>query len=131
MAAVAWHMRSAVAALVAALAGASGSATTSFVVAEPPRSHASWPGPASLAFVSPRVGFAATTGGVHFVPREGWLRPRDRGRIERTDDGGVSWRTLWSGRRVVFGSIAVSGRTIVAVGYVARRMGRDRADEPV
>ena len=131
MTAVAWHTRTAVVGLLAALAGASGSAPPTFVVTPPPRSNASARGPASLAFVSPRVGFAATTGGVRFVPREGWLRPRDLGRIERTDDGGVTWRTLWSGRRVVFGSITVSRRTIAALGYVARRMGRDRADEPV
>jgi photosystem II stability/assembly factor-like uncharacterized protein len=93
-----------------------------FVTEPPPASRASAPGPASLAFVSPRVGFAATTGGMHFVPREGWVQPRDSGRIERTDDGGVSWRTLWSGPRVVFDSIAVLGRTVVAGGGLARRV---------
>jgi photosystem II stability/assembly factor-like uncharacterized protein len=93
-----------------------------FVATKPPGSRASRPGPANLLFLSPRVGFAATTGGVQFVAREGYPPPRDRGRIERTDDGGVSWRTLWSGRGVVFGSIAASGRTIVASGVVARRI---------
>src|SRR5712691_3089919 len=38
-----------------------------FVSAAPPSSRASGAGPASLAFVSPRVGFAATTGGFRFV----------------------------------------------------------------
>lgn len=49
------------------------------------------------------------------------MLPVDFGRIERTDDGGVSWRTLWRGRDVVFTGIAVRGNTIVAWGYVGRR----------
>ena len=88
-----------------------------FLPTAAPRSRASSAGPASLAFVSPRVGFAATTGGFRFVGRIGWVAQTDRGRIERTDDGGVSWRTLWSASRVVFDSITVSGRTIAAAGY--------------
>jgi photosystem II stability/assembly factor-like uncharacterized protein len=92
-----------------------------FIATPAPGSRASRPGPASLAFVSARTGFAATTGGVHFVPREGWAPASDRGRIERTDDGGLSWRTLWSAPGVALQSIAISDKTLVASGYLARR----------
>jgi photosystem II stability/assembly factor-like uncharacterized protein len=104
--------------------------TMRFVSTVPPRSRATGAGPASLAFVSPRVGFAATTGGFRFVGRIGWVAASDRGRIERTDDGGVSWRTLWSAPGVVFDSITVSGRTIAAAGYRVPRkeMPRTRGD---
>jgi len=64
------------------------------------------------------------------VGRVGWVAATDRGRIERTDDGGVLWRTLWSGPRIVFDSITVSGRTIAAAGYRLPRneMPRTRGD---
>ncbi len=88
-----------------------------FLPVPPPQSRASGAGPASLAFVSPRVGFAATTGGFRFVGRIGWVATTDRGRIERTEDGGVSWRALWNAPGVVFDSITVSGHTIAASGY--------------
>ncbi len=92
-----------------------------FVTGPPPLSRASGAGPSNLAFVSRRVGFAATTGGLRFVGRIGWARPVDRGRIERTDDGGASWRTLWSANQVSFEAISVAGRTIVATGFIPRR----------
>jgi photosystem II stability/assembly factor-like uncharacterized protein len=88
-----------------------------FVSTAPPSSRASGAGPTNLAFVSPRVGFAATTGGFRFVGRLGLVSAVDRGRIERTDDGGATWRTLWSAPDVVFTSITVSGRSIAALGH--------------
>ena len=81
--------------------------------------------------MSRRLGFAATTGGLRFVGRVGWARPIDRGRIERTDDGGATWRTLWSANRVSFDAISVTGRTIVAAGYVPRRHLRGVGYNPV
>ena len=92
-----------------------------FVDTPAPVSRGPSPGPANLAFVSARTGFAATTGGLHFVARTGWIPARYPARIQRTDDGGVTWRTLWSARNVAFRSIAVSGATIVASGYRSPR----------
>lgn len=107
------------------------SATMRFITGSPPVSHASGAGPFSLAFTSPRVGFAATTGGLRFVGRIGWARPIDRGRIEKTADGGTTWRTLWSANQVSFDAISVRGRTIVANGFVPRRHLRSVGYDPV
>jgi photosystem II stability/assembly factor-like uncharacterized protein len=92
-----------------------------FANTEAPRRSVSRPGPANLAFVSRQVGYAATTGGAHNVPRAGVALNTDRGRIERTDDGGRTWRTLWSAPGVVFDSISVSRRVIVAGGTASNR----------
>jgi photosystem II stability/assembly factor-like uncharacterized protein len=96
-------------------------APMTFAETPPPASGGPARGPASLVFTSRRTGFAATTGGLHFVPRTGDIPARDAARIQRTDDGGVTWRTLWSGRRVTLSSLSVAGTTIVASGHRALR----------
>ena len=92
-----------------------------FVRTPPPTARGPGRGPANLAFTSPRLGFAATTGGAHDVPRVGWAPPTDVGRMQRTDDGGATWKTLWSGRRIAFDGIAVLGQTVVASAAVNPR----------
>ena len=81
-----------------------------FVGSAPPSSRAPGLGPQSLFFFDSRVGFTATTGGGGYMPKVGWQRQLEAGRIQQTTDGGLSWRTRWSGRGVVFSSIAFSGR---------------------
>jgi photosystem II stability/assembly factor-like uncharacterized protein len=87
-----------------------------FIDSAPPVSDAPGAGPLNLAFVSPKVGYTATTGGYRFVGRVGPVAAIDDGRIQRTDDGGVIWRTLWKRRGVVFDAISASGKTVVAFG---------------
>ena len=81
-----------------------------FVRATPPGSRAPAVGPQSLFFFDARVGFIATTGGRGYLPKVGWQRQLEAGRIQLTTDGGLSWRTRWSGKGVVLSSIAFSGR---------------------
>jgi photosystem II stability/assembly factor-like uncharacterized protein len=81
-----------------------------FLRSAPPGSRAPGIGPQSLFFFDSRVGFTATTGGGGYMPKVGWQRPLEVGRIQVTTDGGLSWRTRWSGEGIVFSSIAFSGR---------------------
>jgi photosystem II stability/assembly factor-like uncharacterized protein len=52
--------------------------------------------PGAVAFLDAREGFLATTGGGQWIPKVGWERPRQPARIQRTTDGGVTWRIVWS-----------------------------------
>jgi hypothetical protein len=81
-----------------------------FVRTAPPSSRAPGIGPQSLFFLDSRVGFTATTGGGGYMPKAGWQRPVEAGKIQLTTDGGLSWRTRWSDEGIVFSSIAFSGR---------------------
>jgi hypothetical protein len=91
-----------------------------FIDAPPPPSRAPRAGPVNLSFVSARVGFSATTGGLRGVGRLGIVPAIDLARIERTDDGGITWRSVWSKRGIVFGSISALGNTVVAFGRSSR-----------
>jgi photosystem II stability/assembly factor-like uncharacterized protein len=77
----------------------------------------------NLVFTTRRLGFAATSGGLRDVPRTGWVLPSEPGEIERTRDGGSTWRTLWRGP-LSFDALAVRGRLVVAAGMRARETGR-------
>jgi photosystem II stability/assembly factor-like uncharacterized protein len=81
-----------------------------FVRTPTPRGRGPGLGTQSLDFLDSKVGFAATTGGGAEIPKLGWQQPTGPGRIQLTTDGGSTWRTLWSGRGIVFSSIAFSGR---------------------
>lgn len=87
-------------------------------VAVPP-SGAPAIGTDNFFFLTRLHGFAATTGGAGEIPKVGYQQPYDAGRIERTDDGGASWRTVWHGRHVVFSVITfANARVGVAAGAV-------------
>src|SRR5919202_6214348 len=86
-----------------------------FVATPPPAGATPARGPTHLVFATSKVGFVATTGGARFVPRAGDQLPSAPGTIERTGDGGRTWRTLWRGP-VSFDSLAVAGNVIVAAG---------------
>lgn len=102
-----------------------------FVQTPPPASRGPGLGAEHLVFLDARIGFAATTGGAGWVPKTGWHRPSEPGRIQATANGGASWRTLWSHRRVVFDSIAFFGhRDGVAVANIVPRGVRDYGPEP-
>ena len=75
-------------------------------------STAPGPGPSNLVFFDARHGFVATTGGAGWMPKVGFQAPRDRGRIERTDDGGRTWRTVRSARNVVFEQLVFADRRV-------------------
>lgn len=90
-----------------------------FLATTTPASTAPRLGPAQLVFVSSRLGFVATTGGGSYQQQTGYIRPAEPGVIERTVDGGASWRVVWRGSHVVFDRIAFAGRRHgVAVGNV-------------
>lgn len=57
--------------------------------------------PASVVFLDARHGLLATTGGGQWIPKVGWERPRQPARIQRTTDGGLTWRVVWSRPGVV------------------------------
>lgn len=102
-----------------------------FVHTPPPASNGPALGAEQLVFLNPRLGYAATTGGAGHVPKTGWHRPSEPGRIQLTTDGGRSWRTLWSGRRVVFDSIVFHGpQDGVALANVIEPGVRDYGPEP-
>ena len=66
------------------------------------------------------------------MPRAGDQLPAAPGEIERTGDGGVTWRTLWHGR-LSFDSLAVKGDVIVAEGMKLPETGavwRQRGNVP-
>ena len=81
-----------------------------FIRTPKPRADGPGLGARSLYFLDSKLGFAATTGGGAEIPKLGWQQPTEPGRIQMTTDGGSTWRTLWSGRDIVFSSIAFSGR---------------------
>jgi hypothetical protein len=80
-------------------------------------------GPVNLAFVTTSLGFAATTGGMRFVPRDGWGLPSAPGEIEFTNDGGATRRTLWRGP-LSLDALAVRRRVVVAAGLRLQQTGR-------
>ncbi len=94
-----------------------------FVATAPPVPATPGRGPVNLVFVTPRRGFVATTGGLRDVARVGWVLPSAPGEVERTRDGGATWRTLWRGR-LSFDALAVRRRLILAAGLRARETGR-------
>jgi hypothetical protein len=100
--------------------------TMRFVAAAPPAPATPGRGPVNLVFVTPRRGFVATTGGLRDVARVGWVLPSAPGEIERSRDGGATWRSLWRGR-LSFDALAVRRRLIVASGMRARETGRHDA----
>ena len=63
--------------------------------------------PAAVAFLDARDGFLATTGGGQWVPKVGWERPRQPARIQRTIDGGLTWRTVWSRPGIVLQNLSL------------------------
>jgi photosystem II stability/assembly factor-like uncharacterized protein len=95
-------------------------ATTSamrFLTTPPPTSSAPKLGAAHLAFLSPLVGFVATTGGGYYQQQTGYIPPTEPGLIERTTDGGANWQIVWRGPHVVFDRIVfATSRDGVAVG---------------
>ena len=94
-----------------------------------PRSPAPAIGTDNFFFLTPLHGFAATTGGAGWIPKVGYQQPYDAGRIERTDDGGASWRTVWHGRHVVFSVISFADAQVgVAAGAVNK--GRNYSGSP-
>jgi photosystem II stability/assembly factor-like uncharacterized protein len=99
-----------------------------FVATSPPAGATPGRGPVNLVFVTPRRGFAATTGGLRYVARVGWVLPSAPGEIERTRDGGATWRTLWRGR-LSFDALAVRRRLIVAAGLRLAETGRHTGRE--
>jgi photosystem II stability/assembly factor-like uncharacterized protein len=94
-----------------------------FVETLPPVGNTPGRGPVNLVFVTTRRGFAATTGGMRFVPRDGWALPSTPGEIEFTHDGGATWRTLWRGP-LSFDALAVRQRVVVAAGVRLAQSGR-------
>jgi photosystem II stability/assembly factor-like uncharacterized protein len=100
--------------------------TMRFVAAAPPAPATPGRGPVNLVFVTPRRGFVATAGGLRDVARVGWVLPSAPGEIERSRDGGATWRSLWRGR-LSFDALAVRRRLIVASGMRARETGRHDA----
>ncbi len=92
-----------------------------FIASAPPPSAAPALGPANFVFLSPRVGFVATSGGGGWLDKVGFLPPSQSGEIERTSDGGLTWTVLLRARSVVFDQIAsADGRHVVALGNVVR-----------
>lgn len=92
-----------------------------FLASRPPASTAPGLGPANLVFLSERVGFVATTGGGFEEEKVGYIGPRTSGLIERTVDGGVSWRVVLRAPRVVFEQITFADRLHgVALGNIVR-----------
>jgi photosystem II stability/assembly factor-like uncharacterized protein len=63
--------------------------------------------PAAVAFRDARDGFLATTGGGQWIPKVGWERPRQPARIQRTIDGGLTWRTVWSRPGIVLQNLSL------------------------
>jgi photosystem II stability/assembly factor-like uncharacterized protein len=94
-----------------------------FVATPPSGGDTPGRGPVNLVFVTTRRGVAATTGGMRFVPRDGWALPNAPGEIEVTRDGGATWRTLWRGR-LSFDALAVRRRVLVAAGLRLEQSGR-------
>jgi photosystem II stability/assembly factor-like uncharacterized protein len=98
-------------------------ATTSamrFLTTPSPTSSAPGLGAGHLAFLSPLVGFVATTGGGFYQEQTGYIPPTEPGLIERTTDGGASWKIVWRGPHVVFDRIVfATSRDGVAVGNLA------------
>src|SRR5262249_30883558 len=82
----------------------------------PHPSHGPPLGPAHLAFLDPRVGFAASTGGAYYFEKVGYQAPREPGEVAVTRDGGATWRTLWRGSGVVFDAVAADRRHVYAWG---------------
>src|SRR5712691_1946803 len=90
-----------------------------FVTTPAPLSAAPGLGPAHLVFLSPRLGFVATTGGGFYQEATGYVAPTEAGLIEQTRDGGASWQIVWRSPHVVFERIAFADRGHgVAVGNV-------------
>ena len=90
-----------------------------FLASAPPASTAPGLGPAHMVFLSQRVGFLATTGGAYSQRTVGYIQPTTSGLIERTVDGGASWRVVVRAPQVVFEQITFADRLHgVAVGNV-------------
>jgi len=103
-----------------------------FLATTPPLGSTPARGPTNLVFVTRKVGFVATTGGKRFVPRAGDQLPSAPGTIERTGDGGITWRTLWHGP-VSFDALSVKGDVVVAAGMRLPETGaiyHGKADHP-
>src|SRR5207253_5272527 len=81
-------------------------------------------------FLTPRLGFVATTGGANYEEGTGYLPPTEPGLIERTTDGGVSWRVVVRAPGIVFEQIAFAGRRVgLAIGNRVPR-GKDPGPIP-
>jgi photosystem II stability/assembly factor-like uncharacterized protein len=94
-----------------------GAGQITFRFTPPPRSGGLALGAEHLFFVDGRRGFAATTGGGGYQQHVGYKLPTEPGRIQTTNDGGRSWRTVWKRRNVVFQSISFANPTTgLAVG---------------
>jgi photosystem II stability/assembly factor-like uncharacterized protein len=94
-----------------------------FLATEAPSSTAPGLGPAHFAFLSPRLGFVATTGGGYYQEHTGYIQPTAPGLIERTTDGGASWQVVRREPDVVFHAIAFADRRhgVAAGNVVAHR----------
>jgi len=96
----------------------------------PPRSGGPALGAEHLFFLDGQRGFVATTGGGGYQEHVGYNLPTEPGRIQVTNDGGRSWRTVWEGRNVVFQSISFANRKVgLAVGSLLELHGH-RGGEP-
>src|SRR5213083_3005055 len=74
-------------------------ATLRLVPVPPPISHGPMGGVEDVAFLDARDGFVVTAAANAAFAGSG------RGSIQRTADGGASWTTIWSRRRVALGWI--------------------------
>jgi photosystem II stability/assembly factor-like uncharacterized protein len=97
----------------------------------PPRSEGPALGAEHLFFIDGRRGFVATTGGGGYQQHVGYNLPTEPGRIQITNDGGRTWRTVWARRNVVFQSISFADRTTgLAVGSALDLRGYRGAGDP-
>ena len=92
-----------------------------FVRTAPPSTNGPGFGAEHLAFLSQRLGFVATTGGGGYVQKVGYVPPSEPAEIDRTEDGGVTWLTVWRGAHTQLNWIAFADRRHGAAGGVVVR----------